>query len=426
MTLGLSLYDAATRILEPAAPLILRSRLKAGKERADRMSERLGRTSHARPAGPLVWMHGASVGECRLLLDMFARLKAQAPHVSGLITSQTLTAADMIAAAGLADLKHQMAPIDAPGPVNRFLDHWRPDAAVFAEGEIWPNLLLGLKARRIPAILANARLTERSLQSWQRRRDAARKIFSAFDFIGAADTATQTGLSRILDREITAVGNLKLLGKVEPADPVVASNWLAALGRRPVCVAASTHPGEDIIALEAFATVRQNVPAALLIIAPRHPARGGSIRDLALTRGFAAQLRSQDRDAPLPMVEVLVADTLGELPLWYAIGPAVFLGGASVSDVGGHNPVEPLTLGRPVMSGPHGFNFREIFDALQQRGLVTIGESSADLARYWRDALEAPPTGDLERLNTFLESARQPYDQTLAAILSRLPNSAHA
>lgn len=422
MTLGLALYRTATRALEPAVPLILRNRLKSGKERAERMDERLGRPGLPRPAGPMVWLHGASVGECRLLLDLFARLRTHRPDLRGLVTSQTLTSADMVARSGPDGLVHQMAPVDAPGPVRRFLDHWRPDAAIFAEGEIWPNLLLELKARSTPAILANARMTARSLKSWGARRSAARSVFSAFTFIGAADAQTQAGLSALLDRPVTAVGNLKLLGRVEPAEPGTVSAWREALGRRQVCLAASTHAGEEELALEAFASVRQHIPAALLIIAPRHPARGSSIRDLALARGFSAQLRSADRDVPLPMVDVLTADTLGELPLWYAIAQGVLLGGASVPGVGGHNPVEPLSLGRTVMSGPHFFNFSEVFEALEKLGLVTIGQTSAELARYWKTTLDAPPSHTTDQLKAFLDSAREPYEATLKAILARLPD----
>lgn len=426
MTLGLSLYRTATRVLEPVAPLILRNRLKSGKERAERVDERLGRTGLVRAQGPMVWLHGASVGECRLLLDLYMSMQARRPDIQGLITSQTLTAADMIARSGAVGLLHQMAPIDAPGPVGRFLTHWAPDVAVFAEGEIWPNLLLELKARRVPAVLANARMTARSLHSWGKRRSAANAVFSAFEFIGAADAQTKAGLSALLGRPITSVGNLKLLGKVEPAAPATVDTWRTALGRRRVCVAASTHPGEEELAFEAFAILRKSYPAALLIVAPRHPARGPAIRDVALARGFAAQLRSVDRDTPLPMVDVLVADTLGELPLWYAVGDAVFLGGASVPDIGGHNPVEPLSLGKTVMSGPHAFNFSEVFSALEKRGLVTIGQTSSDIARYWKSCLDAPPAQETSDLGAFLESAREPYEATLSAILDRLPDSRDA
>ncbi len=419
MTASLALYTLGTRIAEPAARFLLDQRLKRGKERSDRVGERVGRTTAIRPAGPLVWMHGASVGESRLLVDLFAALRKRRSDVSAVITTQTLTSADMIAAWAPVGVVHQMAPVDAPGAVNRFLDHWRPDAAVFAEGEIWPNMLTALHARAVPASLVNARMTARSLRGWQSGRSSARKLFSTFGFIGAADQSTADGLKGVLGRSVDVVGNLKGAATVEAPPAEAVGAWRRQSNGRPVLLAASTHPGEDEFALEAFAEARLTEPQALLIIVPRHPERGVEIFDLCRVRGLSAQLRSSDNSVPGPGVDVLVADTIGELVFWYAVSDAIYLAGAHSETVGGHNAIEPAQLGMRVFTGPHGYNFRETFAALEKAGALVIGTDAAALAQYWLDELKAG--GALPDLVDFFATARAPFEASLEAVNEMLP-----
>ncbi|MEP7210737.1 MAG: glycosyltransferase N-terminal domain-containing protein [Alphaproteobacteria bacterium] len=424
MTASLALYTLGTRIAEPVAPFLLEQRRKRGKERADRIGERLGVITATRPASPLLWMHGASVGESRLLIDLFNALRARRPDLSAVVTTQTLTSADMISAWAPPGVVHQMATVDAPGAVGRFLAHWRPEATVFAEGEIWPNMLAGLRARSIPAALVNARMTTRTLRNWNNSRASAREIFSAFGFIGAADTATATGLGEALGRHIGVVGNLKRAGSVERPSADAVAAWRNRTAGRKILLAASTHPGEDELALDAFAEVRAQEPDALLIIVPRHPERGAAVTALARARGLTAQLRSADPSDPQPAINVLVADTIGELVFWYAASDAIYLGGANAGDVGGHNAIEPAQLGKRVFTGPHGYNFRETFEALGKSGAVTIGATAKELADYWRAALQttsAPPS-----LDAFFAEARAPFDASLDAVLAMLPPPASA
>ncbi|HEX5006119.1 MAG TPA: glycosyltransferase N-terminal domain-containing protein, partial [Hyphomonadaceae bacterium] len=373
MTASLAIYHLGTRLLEPLAPWIVEQRLKSGKERAERISERFGVTRTPRPSGPLLWLHGASVGESRLLLDVFSALCRKREDLHALVTTQTLTSADMIASAGATNVVHQMAPVDAPGAVDRFLQHWRPDAAVFAEGEIWPNMLAALKRHGLPAALINARMTDKTLASWKRRHASAREIFSTFGFIGAADQATADGLLAATGRRIGTIGNLKTATEVSGPDPAAIASFRNAAGNRRILLAASTHPGEDEFALDAFTEVRMRAPGALLILVPRHPDRGDSIVQLARGRGFTTQLRSNDRSPPGPQIDVLVADTIGELLFWYSAADAVYLGGATAEGIGGHNPVEPTQLGKRVFTGPHGFNFRETFETLERVGALSVG-----------------------------------------------------
>jgi 3-deoxy-D-manno-octulosonic-acid transferase len=423
VTATLALYRIGSALLEPFAPMLVRNRVKSGKERAERMNERFGRTGIARPSGPLIWMHGASVGESKLLLDLFEAVRARRPDAHALVTTQTTTSADMIAAKSSPAVIHQMAPVDGPGAVNRFLTHWKPDAAVFAEGEIWPNMLLGLKRARIPAALANARMTTKSLTSWNSRKPSAREIFAAFRFIGAADRQTAEGLGSAINREIAPVGNLKMAARVTPPprDKVEALRDAVA---RPILLAASTHPGEDTFALDAFEKIRAAIPNALLVIVPRHPDRGDAIVAEVRGRNLHVQQWSKDRAPPSPATNVLVADTIGELLFWYAAADAVYLGGATKPDVGGHNAIEPVQLGKRVFTGPHGFNFRETFELLAKDNALVIGNTPDELAAFWTIQLTAEaaliPSPDL------FDAFRAPFDKTVGAIVAMLPAKAAA
>jgi 3-deoxy-D-manno-octulosonic-acid transferase len=422
VTASLSLYRFGTRLLEPVAPWFVEQRLKSGKERPERIGERFGLTGEARPNGVLVWMHGASVGECRLLLEVFAAMGKRRPDVHALVTSQTLTSADMIGASGAVNVLHQMAPVDGPGAVERFLQHWKPDAAVFAEGEIWPNMLAGLKAHGVPAALVNARMTEKTLKSWRRRAGAAREVLSAFGFIGAADQATAEGLEAATGRKIGVVGNLKAATEVQGPSPAEVARFREAVGGRPIMLAASTHPGEDEFALDAFVEARMRRPGVLMIVVPRHPVRGEAIVELMRGRGMTTQQWSKDKLPPGAEVDVLVADTIGELLFWYAAADGVYLGGATAEGIGGHNAVEPAQLGKRVFTGPHGFNFRETFETLQKVGGLKIGASHQELADWWLAELDAAQPTPL--LGAAFASARAPFEQTIDAVTGMLPKAA--
>jgi 3-deoxy-D-manno-octulosonic-acid transferase len=417
VTATLTLYRIGTSLLEPLAPILVRNRVKSGKERTERTGERFGRTNVTRPKGLLIWMHGASVGESRLLLDMFHAIRMQRPDAYALVTTQTTTSADMIAASAPKHVIHQMAPVDGPSAVTRFLQHWRPDAAVFAEGEIWPNMLLGLKRGRIPAVMANARMTTKSIDSWNRRKSSAREIFSVFQFIGAADRQTAEGLGRATGRKISTVGNLKMAARITPPPQDKVSAFTKTVGR-PILLAASTHPGEDAFALEAFAALRPSLPDALLVIVPRHPDRGSAVFGEARGHGFTVQQWSKERSPPQPGTSIVVADTMGELLFWYASAGGIYLGGATKPDVGGHNAVEPAQLGKRVFTGPHGYNFRETFEILAQNDALVIGETAGQLADFWRAELS---TRSAPLPAAMSDDFRAPFERTIEAVIAMLP-----
>ena len=424
MTASLALYRFGTRLLEPLAPWLVEQRIKKGKENPDRIGERFGITQTARPNGTLIWMHAASVGESRLLLDVFAALRKRRPNVRALVTTQTTTSADMIAAWGPPGVIHQMAPVDGPKAVEAFLQHWHPDAAVFAEGEIWPNMLAALKEHGIPAALVNARMTTRTLRNWNKRKPSARAVFSTFGFIGAADQLTADGVQSAIDRRITVVGNLKTASAVAAPSAAAVENFRTRMNARPIVLAASTHPGEDEFALDAFTELRMRKPGVMMILVPRHPDRGDAITAMMRERGMTTQQWSKEKTPPGADIDVLVADTIGELLFWYAISDAVYLGGATAEGIGGHNPVEPVQLGKRVFTGPHGFNFRETFDALQETGALVIGATYQELTDYWINALDIAQPAPI--LGAFFTASRAPFEQTLDAIDRMLPVARNA
>jgi len=424
VTASLALYRFGTRLLEPLAPWLVEQRIKKGKENPNRIGERFGIAGVKRPQGPLIWMHAASVGESRLLLDVFAELRKKRPNIHALVTTQTATSADMIAASSPPNVIHQMAPVDGPKAVEAFLQHWQPNAAVFAEGEIWPNMLIGLKAHGVPAALVNARMTERTLRGWRNRQLSARVLFSTFSFIGAADQQTADGLFDATGRHIKTIGNLKTATAVEGPSSEKVAEFRIGLNGRPIVLAASTHPGEDEVALDAFVELRMRKPGVLMILVPRHPDRGDAIASLMRERGMTTQQWSKDKTTPGADIDVLVADTIGELLFWYAASDAVYLGGATAEGIGGHNPVEPAQLGKRVFTGPHGFNFRETFETLEKSGALIVGTTYQELTDYWLGELDqAQPT---PVLGAFFTASRAPFEQTLDAINAMLPAAHNA
>jgi 3-deoxy-D-manno-octulosonic-acid transferase len=385
ITLPLAIYAAATRLLEPLAPGLLARRAKAGKEDPARTAERLGRSKAARPEGPLVWLHGVSVGESLSLLPLIAALKAARPDLRILVTSGTVTSAEVLAKRLPAGVIHQYAPIDAPGAAARFFDHWRPGAALFVESELWPNLIVAAKARGVKLALISGRMTEASAKGWARAPGTARALLQAFDLVLPQDAAAEARLGSL---GATTGGhlNLKLVGDAPPVNAQLAAA-LKADGRR-IVLAASTHPGEEPLIAEAFRAATAGAPA-LLIIAPRHPDRGPAVAEALRSAGFAVARRAAG-EALTPATTAYVADTLGELGAFYAAADAVVLGGSFAPGIGGHNPLEAARLGCAIVTGPHVFNAREIYAEMFALAAAIEAADGAALARHIAGLLANP------------------------------------
>ena len=379
-------YRLLLGLAEPFAPLLLRRRAKRGKEDPRRLPERMGLPSRDRPKGPLVWMHGASVGETLSLLPLVERLRAERPDINLLMTSGTSTSADLMARRLPGSVPHQYVPIDGPRAAKRFLAYWRPDLAIFAEGEVWPNLLLGAKARGAKLALISARISAKTAAGWARFPKSAARVFGAFDLILPQDEASAARLEALGARPGGRL-NLKLAGTPLPADAAALAAARAAAEGRPILLAASTHSGEDEMVLDAYAHAdRQR--GALLVIAPRHSERGVGVAVLARSRQFRASIRS--RGEPLAGSQVHVADTLGELGMWFRVAAAAYIGGGMSKRIGGHNPLEAARLDCPVISGPQVRNWAEVYAALEAAGAVSIVRTSRDLGDAFERALTDP------------------------------------
>jgi len=359
VSLALKTYGLATRLLEPLAPRILRRRAGGGKEDPFRIDERLGFATRGRPGGPLVWVHGASVGETLSALPLIEQIGRERPGITVLVTSGTTTSAEILAARLPPFALHQYVPVDGPAAARRFLDHWRPDLLILLEGELWPNLLRQARAQGCRLALVSARFTEASARGWRRVRSAARQIFSAFDLILPQDDASARRLAE-LGIQSQGRANLKLSGPALSYDATALKALEAAAGSRPVVVSASTHPGEEQITDRAVSTLTDR---PLHLIAPRHPARADRIEAELIMAGRSVARRSRDEPI-MPDTDVYLADTLGELGLFFELADAVLLGGGWAEGVGGHNPLEPARQGRAVISGPHVSNWASVFSAL--------------------------------------------------------------
>jgi 3-deoxy-D-manno-octulosonic-acid transferase len=390
---ALALYRGAWSIASAVAPLLLRARARRGKEDLARIGERRGRASRPRPDGTLVWVHGASVGESIAALPLIeAMLERPNRHV--LVTTGTVTSAQLMAQRLPPRAFHQYVPLDSAQSVRRFLDHWRPNLALFIESELWPNLILEASARAVPMALINARMSERSFKGWRRAGALAKLLLSSFEECLAQDESTASRLAALGAKSVTVAGGLKADAPPLPVEETTLAEFKAAVGARPIFLAASTHPGEDRFLLDVANKLRMSHADALTVLVPRHPPRGREIERAAVERGFAVRRRSAG-SLPSPNTEIYVADTLGELGLFYRAAPFAFLGG-SLIEHGGQNPLEPARLGRAVLTGPYTHNFAETFRVLlaaQGEGLVhNVEELSAlaerliddpQLARRW-------------------------------------------
>jgi len=377
--LPLIAYRLGTRALEPLAPRLLDARARRGKEDPVRVDERMGFTRAERPTGDLVWLHGVSVGESLSLLPVVERFARARPDLTVLVTSSTVTSARILAERLPAGVIHQYAPVDAPGVVARFLDHWRPSLAVFVESELWPNLLLEAHRRGVKLALVSARITEKTVEGWARFPASARALTGPFDLVLSQD-ATSAQRLESMGARIDGLVNLKLSGDPLPHDAAAFSRLSAAIGDRPVIVAASTQEGEEVAIVRALDRLGDRI---CLILTPRHPERGPHIAQALAREGYAFAMRSRGETIG-PDTDIYLADTLNEMGLFLRLADVVVMGGSfapaiGLPPVGGHNPLEPARLGRPSITGPDASNWAPVTSALAQAGGLVLVQAPSDL-----------------------------------------------
>lgn len=375
---GVRLYRAASWVSAPVAELLLRHRLKKGKEDPARMQERTGQSGVRRPDGPLVWIHGASVGESLSVLPLVDRFAKDHAALTILVTTGTVTSARLMAERLPKGAIHQFIPVDHPRFVRGFLDRWKPDAAIFVESEFWPNLLIETRKRARYMALVNGRVSPKSYAEWKSKPRSIRFLLSHFDILIAQDKQNAERLSTLSGCDVKSYGNLKNAAPPLPGDVQEEARMLAQIEGRPFWLAASTHPGEEESILAAHKALKTEFPGILTLLAPRHPERGEEIAALVTASGLNPRRRSRgeriDRHT-----DVYLADTLGELGLFYRIASAAFVGGSLV-EKGGHNPLEPARLGCAILHGPHIFNFVETYADIRGAGGAALVRNDRDLA----------------------------------------------
>jgi 3-deoxy-D-manno-octulosonic-acid transferase len=414
LPMTLRVYRKLSSAMLPLAPALIKQRLKQGKEDPARVGERRGVSSDIRPHGPLVWIHGASVGEVLAAAALIERLRELNLRI--LLTSGTVTSAAIVAKRFPADIIHQYVPYDSPRYVGRFLDHWRPSLALFIESDLWPNLILSSAARRLPMVLINGRMSQRSFPRWSRMSGTISALLGKFEVCLAQSKLDGERFAALGSRNVVTTGNLKLDVPAPPADSARLERLMAVTRGRPIIVAASTHPGEEEILCEAHRTLAGFFPSLLTVIVPRHADRGEAIARTIEASGLHAGLRSRE-ELPTAVTDIYVADTMGELGLFYRLAPVVFMGGSLVPH-GGQNPIEAIKLGASIVHGPHVFNFTDVYEALDRAGGARQADTQEALVKQLGQLLADPAVRDasLAASERVVEQLGGALERTLTAL----------
>jgi len=366
----LSLYRAAAVAAGPAIRLYLSLRRSQGKEDPVRFRERFGQPGQARPEGSLVWIHAASVGESLSMLPLIGRIRKDKPDWRILLTTGTVTSAAMMAERLPEGAIHQYIPVDRPGYVQKFLDHWQPELTLWAESEFWPNLISEISARRIPLVLVNGRISPSSFTGWRRFPGLIARLLSGFTLCLGQTEGDAERLSQLGAKNAQCAGNIKFAAPPLPADEGDLTAWIQGLANRPRWLAASTHAGEEAIAGDIHRTLAPDHPDLLTIIVPRHPGRGPAIKRELEASGLSCALRSINEPV-VDGTDIYIADTMGELGLFFRLAEVIFMGKSLVplgGHMGGQNPLEPARLGCALLFGPNMANFAEMSARMVESG----------------------------------------------------------
>jgi 3-deoxy-D-manno-octulosonic-acid transferase len=414
MPATLSAYRIITAAGAALAPRLLAGRLARGKENPDRLAERHGEPGVPRPPGPLAWVHGASVGEFIAVLPLVERICASGLTV--LMTTGTVTSAELAVRRLPAGALHQFIPLDVPSFILRFLDHWRPGLALFVESDLWPNIIMSASARKIPMVLANGRMSARSYDRWRRFPRTIEALLRRFDLCLTRSPEDAERFGALGAPRVCITGNLKFDVPALPVDAGKLAALTGAIQGRKVVVAASTHPGEENVVADAHRRLRATHPGLLTIIAPRHPQRGPDVADIAAAAHLRPALRSRGA-LPAGDTDVYVCDTLGELGLIYEIAPIVFMGGSLVRH-GGQNPIEAIKFGSAILHGPHVSNFADTYEELGRDGgamrVNDAGELASQIDAWIRDG--AARDAVAARAQHYVDALGGALDRTMSAL----------
>lgn len=397
---------ALTWALQPLLPLHLKRRLKRGKESPERWREKLGYASASRPDGPLIWLHAVGLGEVLALRSLITRMLAQNEGLNFLVTSGTRASAEVFARNLPPRTIHQFAPLDAPGPARRFLSHWRPDLSIWAEQELWPGLIFRTHQAGIPLALVNARMNQAAFARRSRVASLYHDILPRFDLISAQDAKSAEHLAALGAPVVRTDGSLKPASPALIDHPEARKALQAALKNRMVWLVASSHSTDEALALATHATLLKSHPGALLVLAPRLPERAPEIRAATLKAKLTVAQRSRG-EAIEPNTQVYLADTFGELGLFYRLAPAAFIGGTT-NDVEGHNPWEAARLGCAILHGPRTANFANDYAELNAADAARMTDQPDILAAALTDpALTAQAANATALINAHMDRIDQ-------------------
>ena len=412
----LGLYRLATGLAAPLVRTYLGRRRRRGKESGDRFSERLGYPSVERPRGPLVWLHAASVGEALSLLPLIDAMLAIDSGLGVLMTTGTVTSAELMERRLPGGVIHQFVPVDLPKAVARFVGYWRPDLAIWAESEIWPNLLQETRAAGTTMVLVNGRMSERSFARWRRLPRTAERLFSAFDLVFGQSAEDTDRLRDLGAARAECVGNLKYAAPPLPGDAAAEASLGAAIGNRPAWMAACTHAGEDASAGRVHQRLAKRFPGLLTLVVPRHPVRGDEAAADLQALGLAVGRRSRG-ELPDAGTEVYLCDTLGEMGVLYRTVPVVAMGKSWIGS-GGQNPLEPARLDCAVLFGPKMDNFRRMAERMVAAGAARQFADEDGLAGAVADLLTDPAarTGLARRAAAFAGEEAESITRVMARI----------
>lgn len=398
---------------------LLNKRCKQGKEDPERLSERMGVPAKPRPAGPLIWFHGASVGESQSTLILIDALLKQDPSLNILVTTGTVTSAELMAKRLPRQAFHQYYPLDHPQWVNQFLDHWQPDMAIWMESEIWPNMLKNMKSRNIPAAVVNARLSPQSFKRWRLAAGDIKNLLAVFSICLAQTEDDADAFKALGMQNVIVSDNLKYSATPLPCDTADFEKLKKTVNERPLWLYASTHDGEEDMAARMHKHLLTAIPDLLTIIVPRHPERRHEIAKVCEKYDLNSLLRGDNKNTPTDKTQVYIADTLGELGLFYRLSPVACIGRTFSNDGGGgHNPIEAAQLGCAVLHGPRVQNLAQIFTEFDVAGAALPLKNEQDFQNRLQRLLSDPD--GLEALQNKAKEFADTKAKVLATVLTNL------
>ena len=398
-TASLGLYRAITTLIEPFLGQHLKKRLQRGKEHPSRWREKQGFSVTARPNGKLIWLNAVGLGEVMALRGLIIALHNRDPELKFLVTSSTLVSAETFAKNLPPNTLHQFLPLDSPAYTRRFLDHWKPNLALWSEQDIWPGLVFQTSHRNIPQALVNVRISRTSFRNKTFVQALFRATYKNFSLISAQESQTAIALKTLAMRE-----DIQIDGALKPhcpplfVDPKRQAEFSTSTIGRSIWLAASCHPEDEDLALKAQRLLLAKGANPLLILAPRYPSRTDDI--LKKLNGLSVRVHSRG-ELPTAETQIYLADSFAEMGLWYASSEQALIGG-TFSAVEGHNPWEALQLGCGVMHGPRVGNFATDFELLRQANACFAVHNAEDIVAH----ITSPPTRGLERFERLQHANR--------------------